>query len=214
MAAVMSGFSGVDTWLFLVINRSLQNPLFDLLMPILSTKRYVLLPAAVAVLMLMVWGGKRMWLVLAAGVLAVSLSDLGANLIKAELHRPRPCHVIADMRLLMGCTQSFSLPSNHASNMFAIATVGWLGFRRWRWVLLLLASGVAYSRVYVGVHYPGDVLIGALWGAGIGWACTACTKHVLPGWFGATHPGASGKPGESCSWQHSRDPEGKTRSLP
>lgn len=56
MAAVASGFSGVDTWLFLVINRSLQNPVLDLLMPILSTKRYALLPGAVAVLMLMVWG--------------------------------------------------------------------------------------------------------------------------------------------------------------
>jgi len=214
MAFVMSEFSGVDTWLFLVINRSLQNPLFDLLMPILRTKRYALLPAAVAILMLMVWGGKRMWLVLAAGVLAVTLSDLGANLIKAELHRPRPCHVIADVHLLMGCTYSFSLPSNHASNMFAVATVGWLGLRRWRWVLPLLASGVAYSRVYVGVHYPGDVLVGALWGAGIGWACTVCAKRVLPEWLGATRPGASAKPGDSSPRQHSRDTEGETRLIP
>jgi len=190
MAAPILGFSSVDTWLFLVLNRSLQNPLFDLVMPILSTKRYALLPAAVAVLMLIVWGGKRMWLVVAAGALAITLSDLGANLIKAELHRPRPCHVIVGARLLMECTQSFSLPSNHASNMFAIATVGWLGFPRWRWLLPLLASGVAYSRVYVGVHYPGDVLVGAFWGVGIGWACTACAKRALPEWFGDTPPGS------------------------
>jgi undecaprenyl-diphosphatase len=193
MAAVASGFSGVDTWLFLVINRSLQNPVFDLLMPILSTKRYALLPGAVAVLMLMVWGGKRMWLVLAAGVLAVSLSDVGASLIKGVLHRPRPCHLIAEAHLLMGCTQSFSLPSNHASNMFAIATVGWLGFRRCRWVLPLLALGVAYSRVYVGVHYPGDVFAGALWGAGMGCASAACIMRVPCGWFGAARPGISRK---------------------
>jgi len=213
MAAVMSGFSGVDTWLFLVINRSLQNPLFDLLMPILSTKRYALLPAAVAILVLMVWGGRRMWLLLAVGLIALTLSDLGSSLIKAEFQRSRPCHVIPDVRLLVGCTGSFSLPSNHASNMFAIATVAWLGFRRWRWALFVLATGVAYSRVYVGVHYPGDVLFGVLWGVGLGWACTACASRLLPGWFDPTRPQTAKKSDGSSPQQDSRDPERETESL-
>ncbi len=179
----MSGLSALDAWTFLLINRSLQNPLFDLVMPILSTKRYFLLPAAVAVLMLLTWGGRRMWVVLAVGVVAVAFADLGSNLIKAGFHRTRPCHVIPDVHLLAGCTRSFSLPSNHASNMFAIAAVGWLGFRRWRGALLFLAAGVAYSRVYVGVHYPADVLAGALWGAALGWGCTVLAARVWPGSF-------------------------------
>jgi undecaprenyl-diphosphatase len=183
VATVMSGLSALDTWTFLLINRSLQNPLFDLVMPILSTKRYFLLPAAVAILMLLVWGGRRMWVVLAVAVAAVALSDLGTNLIKAALHRARPCHVIPDVHLLAGCTGSFSLPSNHASNMFAIAMVGWLGFRRWRGALLLLAIGVAYSRVYLGVHYPADVLAGAVWGGALGWGCTVLAVRLWPGYF-------------------------------
>ena len=183
VATLMSGLSALDTWTFHLINRSLQNPLFDLVMPILSTKRYFILPAAVLILMLAVWGGRRMWVVLAVAVVAVALSDLGTNLIKVTLHRMRPCHVIPDVRLLVGCTRSFSLPSNHASNMFALATVGWLGIRRWQWVLLLLAAGVAYSRVYLGVHYPADVLAGAVWGGAVGWGCSVLATRLWPSCF-------------------------------
>jgi membrane-associated phospholipid phosphatase len=179
----MAGLSALDARIFHLINRSLQNPLFDLVMPILSNKRYFLLPALVVVLMLLVWGGRRMWVVVAVAVAALALSDLGTNLIKAALHRTRPCHVIPDVHLLVGCTRSFSLPSNHASNMFALAAVGWLGFRRWRWGLVLLAAGVAYSRVYLGVHYPADVLAGALWGGALGWGLTALAARLSPGWF-------------------------------
>jgi undecaprenyl-diphosphatase len=179
----MAGLSALDARIFHLINRSLQNPLFDLVMPILSNKRYFLLPALVVVLMLLVWGGRRMWVVVAVAVAALALSDVGTNLIKAALHRTRPCHVIPDVHLLAGCTRSFSLPSNHASNMFALAAVGWLGFRRWRWPLVLLAAGVAYSRVYLGVHYPADVLAGALWGGALGWGLTALAARLWPGWF-------------------------------
>jgi undecaprenyl-diphosphatase len=179
----MAGLLALDAWIFHLINRSLQNPLFDLVMPILSNKRYFLLPALTLVLMLLVWGGRRMWVVVAVALAALVLSDLGTNLIKAVVQRTRPCHVIPDIHLLAGCTRSFSLPSNHASNMFALATVGWLGFRRWRWPLVLLAVGVAYSRVYLGVHYPADVLVGALWGGALGWGLTALAAHLLPGWF-------------------------------
>jgi len=180
LSTLMSGLSALDTWLFHMINRSLQNPLFDLVMPILSTKRYFLLPVASIILMLIVWGGRRTWVLLAVAVAAVALSDLGTNVIKAVFHRTRPCHVILDVHLLVGCTRSFSLPSNHASNMFGLAAVGWLGLRRWRWALLLLAAGVAYSRVYLGVHYPSDVLAGALWGAMIGSGCAVVAARLWP----------------------------------
>lgn len=183
MAAVVSQLSALDARVFLFINRSLQNPLFDLLMPILSAKRYFVLPAAVLVAMLLTWGGRRMWAVLAVGLLALAVADQGTNLIKAGVQRTRPCHAIAGVHLLTACTRSFSFPSNHASNMFAIATVGWLTLRRFRGALLLLAAGVAYSRVYLGAHYPGDVLAGALWGAAVGWSLAALAGRIWPGVF-------------------------------
>ncbi|HYL80864.1 MAG TPA: phosphatase PAP2 family protein, partial [Candidatus Acidoferrum sp.] len=54
--------------------------------------------------------------------------------------------------------------------------------RRWRWALPLLAIAVAYSRVYLGVHYPSDVVAGALWGSVAGWACFQIAAHAIPGW--------------------------------
>ncbi len=184
MANVWSGLQMLDTWGFLEINRVLQNPVSDLLMPILSEKHYALLPAAVAILMLGVWGGRRMRILLAVGVAVVVATDAGATLIRATIHRTRPCHVVPGARLLFGCTWSPSFPSNHASNMFAIAAMAWLEFRRWRWILPALAAAMAYSRVYVGVHYPADVIAGALWGAAIGWACTAMVHRGLTDWLG------------------------------
>ena len=195
LADVLSSLGTLDARLFLLINRSQQNPVFDLVMPILSTKRYFLLPVAAAVLMLLVWGGRRMWLVLAVGVAALALADLGSTLIREGLHRTRPCHVIANVHLLAGCSGSFSLPSNHASNMFAIATVGWLALGRWRWGLLALAVGVAYSRVYVGVHYPGDALAGALWGTALGWICIFSVARSRPEWFAAEPPAGVARAG-------------------
>ncbi len=194
MTDVWSGLQALDTWGFRFFNGALQNPVFDVLMPILSTKRYALLPAAVAVLMLGVWGGRRVWLLLVVGVAAVVLSDLGATLIRDAIQRTRPCHVIADVHLLAGCSGSFGLPSNHASNMFAIATVAWLGFRGWGRALTLLAAAVAYSRVYVGVHYPADAMAGALWGAAVGWACTVMVFRAFPAWLGVCPRTAPGEP--------------------
>jgi undecaprenyl-diphosphatase len=184
----------LDTWGFLVINRVLQNPVFDLLMPILSEKHYALLPAAVAILMLGVWGGRRTRILLAVGVVAVVVTDVGATMIRAALHRTRPCYVVPGARLLFGCTWSPSFPSNQASNVFAIATMAWLEFRRWRWIFPALAAALAYSRVYVGVHYPADVIGGALWGAAIGWACTALVHRGLPDWLGECPKEAPAEP--------------------
>ena len=194
MAQVWSGLQALDTWGFLLINRVLQNSVFDVLMPILNTKPYYILPATATVLMLGVRGGRRMWILLAVTLAAVGLSDQGANLIKDAIPRTRPCHVISDVHLLVGCTQSMAFPSNHASNMFALATMAWLEFRRWRWVLPALALAMAYSRVYVGVHYPVDVLVGALWGAAIGWTCTTMVSRALPDWLGGRPREATGEP--------------------
>ena len=181
MTNVLASLQTVDAWAFHVINRTFQNPLFDLVMPILSTKEYAIAPAVALLLWLGLRYGRRGWLLLAVFVAAVALGDQGTNLLKAVFHRTRPCHVLPDVHLLAGCTRSFSLPSNHASNMFAIATVAWLTFRRWRLALFALAAAVAYSRIYLGVHYPSDVVLGALWGVAAGWVCSQIAIHMAPG---------------------------------
>ncbi len=72
----------------------------------------------------------------------------------------RPCNALPDVHLLVGCSGSFSMPSSHAANFGAAAFHFAFFFPRLAPLMLLLGVTVAYSRVYVGVHYPFDALVG------------------------------------------------------
>ena len=176
---LLGALSAADLWGFLAINRAGQNALFDVLMPALSDKRYALLPGAVAALVFLLWGGRRAAAILIAIAVAIGLSDGGATLLKEVFQRVRPCHVVPDVHLLVGCGRSLSLPSNHAVNMFALAVVAWVTRIPGRAFLIALAMGVAYSRVYVGVHYPGDVILGGLWGGVVGWLVSHLFVRII-----------------------------------
>jgi membrane-associated phospholipid phosphatase len=115
---------------------------------------------------------KAMYWVLAL-VLTVGVADIiSSSVIKPIVHRLRPCNTIflqKDVTVLVPCGVGYSFPSAHAANHFAIAgfVTGTL-FRRNKWLWWLWASSVAFAQVYVGVHFPLDVLGGALLGVGIG----------------------------------------------
>ena len=120
-----------------------------------------------------------LWLAIAAGcalvlrrprvlvttVVAAAGGELVAGALKAAIPRARP-HVHA----LVSRPHSHSFPSGHATTSFAAATVIALLVPRLRVPAFVLAAAVAWSRVYVGVHYPLDVLAGAVLGTAIGWA--------------------------------------------
>jgi undecaprenyl-diphosphatase len=176
---LLAAVHSADVWGFLAINHGSQNRFFDLLMPILSDKRYAVLPGIVAGLTFLVWRRRRAAALLLVMGVAVGLSDWSGALLKEAFQRIRPCQVIPDVHLLVGCTRSFSLPSNHAVNMAALTMVAWMTRTPGRIFLAVLAVGVALSRVYVGVHYPGDVLLGGLWGGAIGWLISRAALRVL-----------------------------------
>jgi undecaprenyl-diphosphatase len=188
MGAIVAFLYALDRGLFLIVNRTLQNPVFDLLMPALSDKRLGLALGAAVAAWLVARYGRRAWPVIALAVLAVAVSDLGAGLVKQVAQRIRPCHVIAEAHLLAGCTRSFAMPSNHASNMFAIAGVAGTLVSHWRWGALGLAAAVGYSRVYLGVHYPTDVLVGAVWGTTVGLGLALAARRMLPATFTVIRP--------------------------
>jgi undecaprenyl-diphosphatase len=103
--------------------------------------------------------------VLALTVIAIALADWSSMAIKALVDRPRPALRYAEPKTLVPVPHDASFPSGHAATSFAAATMLSLAFPRFAPFLYVLAAAVAFSRVYVGVHYPLDVLGGALLGA-------------------------------------------------
>ena len=183
----------LDTNLFLFVNRSLVNPFFDWLMPVLSggggVKNYFLGAALAAGVVLAVFGNRRLRLCLAFTLFVVATNDgLVCNTIKNAVHRARPFITLPEARLFGVVGKGYvapeinaagvdmaankgshnSMPSAHAANMFAAAMALFLFYRHSLWFMLPLAVGVSFSRLYNGVHYPSDVLAGAILGAG--WA--------------------------------------------
>ena len=161
----------LDTRLFYFINHSLSNPFFDWLMPILSGGNGVMqwfVPCVfIGFVAALFFGGARARLcALTLAVVSLLGNALVVNTIKHAIGRPRPCMALPDVIARLGCTTSGSMPSAHAANWFAATMVAFLFYRKsWRF-MLPMALAVSFSRVYNGVHYPSDVLAGAILGAG------------------------------------------------
>ena len=177
----------IDTTWFLAINNGLQNSFMDVVCPYLrEPKFWIPVYVLVAWLSYKKFGTKALWVMLAAGVLVLISDQFSANLIKKSVMRLRPCNepTLKDqVHLLVHCGQGYSFMSAHATNHFAIAVYFSLLFRAyWRWLLpvaLLWAASIAFSQVYVGVHYPLDVLCGALTGSVFGYIASKLVKQKL-----------------------------------
>jgi len=165
----MSFLSSIDVQLFHWINQGLTNSFFDWLMPILSGHSLFNAVVAILVLALLIKGGSRGRIFVVTILFSLLVADsVLCHSIKDLVGRPRPFLTLPDARLLVGRGGSFSMPSSHAANWFAALMVTFVFYRKATWVVAPLALGVSFSRVYNGVHYPGDVLAGAVLGAGAG----------------------------------------------
>lgn len=163
--------NNLDIAVFHFFNSTIANPLFDKLFPFIThLNNWILL--YVFFIGWMLWkGGKAGRICVITLFLGIFLSELiSSNWIKELVARDRPCHVLSDIRLLVDCGPGKSLPSTHAVNMFASAVILSFYYRQYRWIFFTVASLVAFSRVYIGVHYPFDIIFGACLGALIGYA--------------------------------------------
>ncbi|HYA11691.1 MAG TPA: phosphatase PAP2 family protein, partial [Thermodesulfovibrionales bacterium] len=159
-------FPEIDTLIFFFINRDLQNRLFDVAMPFITGKAYLLILPLVVWFLYKDW--KKACLALVLGFVSLSLSDWGSYILKHIFERPRPCNELEGVHLLVGCGSSYSMPSNHAANSFAFAIPFFVFFKnRLRYAFFIVAFLVSFSRIYVGVHYPSDSLVGGLLGMGV-----------------------------------------------
>lgn len=166
-----------DRAAFLAVNGA-HNAVADSWMSFLSDPlMWVPLYLLFLVLVKIRWGWRGLWWSLPVAALMILCSDTGSVvLFKDTVQRLRPCHApdLQGMVHLVDahCGGSYGFVSSHAANHFAIAVfMGGLLQHRPRWSVLALlawAGVVGYSRVYLGAHYPGDVIVGALYGALIG----------------------------------------------
>ena len=168
----------LDIKLFYLINNGMQNRLFDILMPWLteiSNWWPLIVPTVIG---LLIWGGKKGRVAVIVIVVAVGLSDYtSGGILKYMIGRIKPCNYLEGVNLLVYCGK-YSFPSSHAANMFAVAVTGSYYYRKARIPLFILAAVIGYSRVYVGVHFPFDVLGGFIWGGMVATAVIWVEKRI------------------------------------
>lgn len=180
----MEGVLKWDVATFEAINTGMANIVFDIIMPFLRNPlTYVPVYVFFATWLVYNFKMKGFYLIL-FGFLTFALSDqISAHLLKFLVQRPRPCNdafMVGNVRLLVPCGAGFSFPSSHATNHFAFSFffIGILPTRmRWmKFFLILWAATVSFAQVYVGLHFPIDVLFGGALGSFIGLFVAALSK--------------------------------------
>ena len=165
-----------DTELFLFLN-GLHAGWLDPVMIFISGK-LTWTPFYLVLLYLVIKNYKKQSILIIIGIilLIVCSDQISSGVFKPLFERPRPCHneAIKDLVYLPNghCGGAYGFISSHACNVFALAVFMTNILKRYcrkiGWVMFVWASLVAYSRIYMGVHYPGDVIVGAAVGAIIG----------------------------------------------
>jgi undecaprenyl-diphosphatase len=157
----------LDARLFVLLNQQWTSGVLDVVMPLLTDFDNWRIPVIAGLLIALARGSTETRVGVLFAILAVVAADqISASGIKPLVDRARPFHVVDGTRQLVAAYSS-SFPSSHAANTFAAGTFLALRFRGW-WAALLVPCAVSYSRVYVGVHWPLDVVAGAAIGAGVG----------------------------------------------
>lgn len=192
----------MDQKLQFLINDKWTGPVLDLLMVTLSSLDFWMPVLVVIGLWVIVTGRFRARVLLLVIAVTIGLTDgVVVNSLKKTIERPRPRDakairtvtfskikpqllapfyplVIKTSKPQTPPRDGRSMPSGHASNNFAVATVIFLFYRRRGWLLYLAAAAVSYSRVYTGAHWPTDVLVSIPLGCIMGYACVKMTEAL------------------------------------
>ena len=181
----METLTDIDLQLYYFINQTMVNPLFDFFCPVFRSKSFLIVCYLMFAVVVYQAFPKQFLKIAAAGALTFLLTDqISASLSKPFFHRLRPCndhHVVARL-IIEHCGSGFSFVSAHATNSFGMASFLSVILIRQRVtvaVLIIWASLVSFSQVYVGIHYPGDVIAGGFLGIVIGTTISLLYKKFI-----------------------------------
>jgi undecaprenyl-diphosphatase len=169
---VLDYLKKLDHELFVLLN-GLHDPFWDKVM-IIASDKYVWFPFYGILLAFLIYLYRKRSLVLlpALGLTVAAADQISSTIFKPWIARLRPCHdasLSQVINLVNGCGGSYGFMSSHAANSFALAVfLAVVLDRRYNWlkaVLFVWALVVSYSRIYLGAHFPGDILAGALVGS-------------------------------------------------
>lgn len=180
----MTMLQKLNTDIFYWINQSgtFHTGWLDSVMLMLSNKVYAVPLLLITIVFLFLRGWQQGKWVLLGVIILIGITDLSGGLLKHLTETPRPCQALTNVRMLVSCA-GYSFPSNHALNTAAFAIYLGLFYRMLLPWLLLLPLLVGISRIYIGVHYPIDVLAGWLLGAAYAYVFYLITKQGLEKWI-------------------------------
>ncbi|MDP4150999.1 MAG: phosphatase PAP2 family protein [Bacteroidota bacterium] len=176
--SLLNWLDHLDKLLFVLIQHDSDHPVLDRIMPVLRDP-YTWIPLYALLLYYGIRKGrKKAWIFIMLSLLTFAITDsVSAQLLKPLFERPRPCYepeLSTLLRGLVDCGGLYSMPSSHAANHVGLAAFWYFSIRtmtgkRWTW-LWFWAGAIGYAQVYVGKHYPLDIVAGSIFGllTGIG----------------------------------------------
>lgn len=170
---MLDSLINLDEALFQWINSGIANSFFDTSMVLLRNKLFWI-PLYLFLLIFISYNfqSSKWKIYLSIGIMILVSDTLSSKVIKPAVQRARPCQIeYLQPEIRIPCGSGYSFTSSHATNHFALAGYFFLlfGFTKWRYAFFIWAGLVSFAQIYVGQHFPLDILGGMMLGLIIGW---------------------------------------------